>query len=179
MPIFLVLYDYAHSQLEKLNTVLNPVLDSKVRLKILMRGHSCIALLCEIFWDHTISLSPLGALECVVRMLVHFYFWNIEGALVPIDRCGFKDTFLFHVFIRSKHLTGLCYVTGHAFSWNSQQLLMWKSSSAMSLLKICAPELQRSQCPGWPLALRTNPPTNHCILSHSQVFHLALRFQCN
>lgn len=122
------------------------------------RAQLYCTLMWDFFWDHTISLSLLGALECVVRVLMHFCFWNIEGTLVSIDHCGFKVMFLFHVFIRSKHLTVLCQVSGHAFSWNSQQLLMWRSSSAMSLFKMCAPELQSSQCPGWPLALRVHPP---------------------
>lgn len=47
----------------------------------------------EIFRDHTISLFSLGALDCVVGVLMHFYFWNTEGTLVPIDHCGFKDIF--------------------------------------------------------------------------------------
>lgn len=149
MLVFLVLHDYAHSELEKLNTVLNPVLDSKVRLKKIDERAQLYCTLCKIFWDHMISLSCLGALECVVRVLMHFSFWNIEGTLLPVDHCGFKVMVLYHVFIRSKHLSVLCQVSPHTFAWNSQQLMMWRSSSAMSLIKICAPELQMSQCPGW------------------------------
>lgn len=74
-----------------------------------MRGHSCIALSCEIFRrPYNLFIPSRCSRMLGVRVLMHFYFWNIEGTLVPIDHCAFKVTFLFHVFIRSKHLTVLC-----------------------------------------------------------------------
>lgn len=81
------------------------------------------------------------------------------------------------MFIRSKHLTVLCQVSGHAFSWSSKQLLMWRSSSALSSLK-CVPQNCRglSVLAGlWPSEL-TLQFMNHCILSHSQGFNQHLGF---
>lgn len=178
MLLFLVLHDYAYSALEKLNAVLNPVLDSKLRLKILMKWHSCNAPKCEIFWDNAISLSPLGALECVVRVLMHFYFWNIEGTLVPVDHCGFKVMFLFNVFIRSKHLTVLSQVMHFSGTpnnyWCEDVAQLWGSLKSVP-----------QNCKGlsalgglWHSEL-TLQITCHCILSHKQAFHPALGFQCN
>lgn len=87
-----------------------------MRRKNLMKGQNCIALLCAMFGDHTVSISPLGALGCVVRVLMHFYFWSTEGTLVPVNHCDLKLPFLFHVFTMSKHLSALCQVSDHAFS---------------------------------------------------------------
>lgn len=141
------------------------------------RAQLYCTLMWDFFWDHTISLSLLGALECVVRVLMHFCFWNIEGTLVSIDHCGFKVMFLFHVFIRSKHLTVLCQVSVMHFPgipnnyWCEDLAQLWAS------LK-CVPQNCRalSVLAGLWQSEFTLQFRNHCILSHSQGFNQHLGF---